>query len=180
MVAQHLAFGHGARVATLTSIMSTTGGHGVGRTHPQARWVLTTPTPVRDRDDYLDHVVAVATTIGTPDRVDAAARARAAVSWDRGVHPHGTARQLLAIRADGDRTARLAAVQLPTLVVHGDRDPLIDVSGGEATARAVAGARLEVVAGMGHDLPPVHVDGEVVPALLAHLWAHPAPAAASR
>jgi pimeloyl-ACP methyl ester carboxylesterase len=77
----------------------------------------------------------------------------ARASFDRGYHPAGTARQLLAILASGDRTQALGSLDVPTVVIHGMDDPLIDVSGGKATAAAISGARLEVIEGMGHDLP---------------------------
>jgi pimeloyl-ACP methyl ester carboxylesterase len=170
MIAQHLAFTHPDRVHTLTSVMSTTGARGVGRPHQRARWVLTTPPPTGDRDAYLDHAVALAHAVGTPGEIDEArVRARASAAWERGgVHPHGTARQFLAIRADGDRTGRLGAVRAPTLVLHGTQDPLIDVSGGHATAAAVPGARLTLVDGLGHDLPVGRLDDLLDP-VLAHL-----------
>jgi pimeloyl-ACP methyl ester carboxylesterase len=169
MVAQHLAVGHGHRVRTLTSLMSTTGARRVGAPHREVRWVLTSPPPAHDREAYVAHARRLARAIGTPGHVDDdRVRARAEVSWRRGIHPQGTARQLLAIRGDGDRTARLASVTAPTLVLHGTRDPLIDVSGGRATAAAVPGARLELVEGMGHDLP-VTMLPQVLEPLLAHL-----------
>jgi pimeloyl-ACP methyl ester carboxylesterase len=169
MIAQHLAIGHPERVATLTSAMSTTGARRTGWPHREVRWVLTSPPPTDDRDAYVDHVVRMGRAIGTPGHVDAdRLRARALVTWERGVHPHGTARQFLAIRADGDRTDRLADVSAPTLVLHGTADPLIDVSGGHATAAAIPHARLELVDGMGHDLP-VSMLTPVVEHLLAHL-----------
>ncbi|GGI06861.1 alpha/beta fold hydrolase [Egicoccus halophilus] len=174
MIAQHVALGTPRRVASLTSLMSMTGAADTGQTHASVRWVLTTPAPVADPDAYVEHALAVARAVGSPGRVDEdAVRARAAVEFARGVHPQGTARQLLAIRGDGDRTARLGAVAAPTLVVHGDRDPLIDVSGGAATAAAIAGSRLEVVAGLGHDLPDAFVDARVLPLLVDHLRAAP-------
>ena len=80
-------------------------------------------------------------------------RERAALSYDRGDDPLGVARRLLAVFASGDRTARLASVSTPTLVIHGTSDPLIDVSGGRATAQAVPDAQLVTIDGMGHDLP---------------------------
>ena len=80
-------------------------------------------------------------------------RARAAASYDRGIHPDGTARQLVAILASGDRTEALRQLDVPTEVIHGTDDLLIDVSGGKATAAAIPGARLELIPGMGHDLP---------------------------
>jgi pimeloyl-ACP methyl ester carboxylesterase len=154
MIAQHLAFTHADRVATLTSVMSTTGARRVGHPHQRAKWVLSQVPPLHDRDAYLAHTLEVARATGTPAHLDEdRVRARAAACWVRGVHPHGTARQFLAIRGDGDRTARLRRVVAPTLVVHGTADPLIDVSGGRATADAIDGARLLLVDGLGHDLP---------------------------
>jgi pimeloyl-ACP methyl ester carboxylesterase len=168
MIAQHLAFGHPDRIATLTSAMSTTGARRTGWPHREVRWVLTAPPPTDDRDAYVDHVVRMGRAIGTPGHVDDdRLRARATVTWERGVHPHGTARQFLAIRADGDRTGRLAGVTAPTLVLHGTADPLIDVSGGHATVAAIPGARLELLEGMGHDLPL-----SMLPPVLEHLLAH--------
>jgi pimeloyl-ACP methyl ester carboxylesterase len=168
MIAQHLAFGHPERVRTLTSVMSMTGARRVGTPHRRVRWVLTTLSPT-DRDAYLAHAVRLAQAIGSPGRVDPSrVRQLAAAAWERGVHPQGTARQFLAIRADGDRTDRLTTVEAPTLVVHGTEDPLIDVSGGHATAAAVPGAELVLVDGMGHDLPVPFLP-QVVDPLLAHL-----------
>lgn len=168
MVAQHLAFAYPERVRTLTSLMSTTGRRDVGFPHPRVNWVLSTPAPLT-LEEYLPFAVEVAEAIGSPGIVDhERIAARGTVTFHRGIHPRGTARQLLAIRADGDRTTRLGDVRAPTLVVHGGADPLIDVSGGHATARAVAGARLVVVPGMGHDLP-VALLGEVLDPVVAHL-----------
>lgn len=80
-------------------------------------------------------------------------RRQAGDAFDRAFRPAGVSRQFLAILADGDRTSRLAGVRAPTLVVHGLDDTLVQPSGGEATAAAIPGARLELVEGMGHDLP---------------------------
>jgi pimeloyl-ACP methyl ester carboxylesterase len=172
MIAQHVALGHPGRVATLTSVMSTTGARSVGGPSAAAKPVLSTVAPTDDLDAYVEHVVWTQGLTGTPGHVEeyrAAARAR--VKWARGLAAVGTARQLLAIRSDGDRTGRLGAVTAPTLVLHGDADPLIHVSGGEATAAAIPGARLEVVPGWGHDLPRSYHD-RLVPLVLDHLAAH--------
>ncbi len=172
MIAQHLAFDHPDRVATLTSVMSNTGHRDTGQADPEAGWVLTTPTP-SDHDAYLAHAIELARAIGSPGHLDEArVLARAEVTHARGIHPAGTARQLLAIRADRDRTGRLAGVRAPTLVVHGTADPLIGVSGGHATAAAIDGAQLELVEGMGHDLPVALLE-EVTRPLLSHLATHP-------
>jgi pimeloyl-ACP methyl ester carboxylesterase len=171
MLAQHLAFGHPDRVASLTSVMSTTGARRVGQPAERAKPVLTTVAPAHDLDAYVAHTVSMAGLIGTPGHVDGdRTAAKARVKFARGVYPMGTARQLLAIRADGDRTARLGDVATPTLVLHGDADPLIDVSGGHATAAAIPGARLEVVPGWGHDLPVAYLD-RLAPTVLDHLAA---------
>jgi pimeloyl-ACP methyl ester carboxylesterase len=169
MIAQHLAFSHTDRVATLTSVMSTTGAPGVGLPHERARWVLTRVPPLHDRTAYLAHALEMVRATGSPGHLDEdRARARAGASFERGIHPHGTARQFLAVRADGDRTARLRRVVAPTLVVHGTDDPLIDVSGGRATAAAIPGARLVLVEGLGHDLPMAFLD-QVLEPTLEHL-----------
>jgi pimeloyl-ACP methyl ester carboxylesterase len=93
--------------------------------------------------------------IGSPGYPFDEARVRrlAAASYDRCFHPAGTARQLVAILASGDRTEALRGVRAPTLVIHGANDPLVSVSGGKATAAAIPGAELKVIPGMGHDLP---------------------------
>ena len=94
--------------------------------------------------------------IGSPgfETDDVALRSRAEATYDRGIHPDGTARQLVAILASGDRTQALGAVDVPTVVIHGTEDVLVDVSGGKATAEAIPGAELVLIEGMGHDLPP--------------------------
>ena len=93
--------------------------------------------------------------IGSPGFAadEGALRARAEASYDRGIYPDGTGRQLLAIVASGDRTEALRELDVPTTVIHGTDDILVDVSGGKATAAAIPGARLELIEGMGHDLP---------------------------
>jgi pimeloyl-ACP methyl ester carboxylesterase len=154
MVAQELALRHPERVLSLTSVMSSTGDRSVGQPHPEGLGALLNAPP-QDREAFAAWAVQNFRVIGSPgfpadeERI----RARALASYDRGRNPAGTARQLAAILASGDRTEALGRVHMPTLVIHGADDPLIDVSGGEATARAIPGARLIVIPGMGHDLP---------------------------
>jgi pimeloyl-ACP methyl ester carboxylesterase len=154
MIAQTLAIEHPERVLSLTSIMSSTGAPGVGQPHPEAIPALLTRPPA-DREGFAEFVVRTWRLIGSPgfEADEEALRERGRAMFDRGLYPDGTARQLLAILASGDRTEALRKLHVPTLVVHGTRDVLIDVSGGKATAAAIPGARLEVVEGMGHDLP---------------------------
>ncbi len=167
MIAQQLAIAHPERLRSLTSIMSTTGSPAAGQPTEEAMTVLTRPAPT-DRAAYVERAVESARVIGSPGLVDdEAVRRRAAAAFDRAFHPRGVMRQIQAIMASGDRTEQLAEVAVPTLVVHGTEDPLVTISGGEATARAIPGARLHVIEGMGHDLPPGFLP-EIVGALVAH------------
>jgi pimeloyl-ACP methyl ester carboxylesterase len=154
MIGQTLAIERPERVLSLTSIMSTTGDPAVGQPHPEALPALLTPAPA-DREGFIEFVVRTWAVIGSPgfDADEDALRKLAGASYDRGIHPAGTVRQLLAILASGDRTAALRTLSLPTVVIHGTDDPLIDVSGGKATAAAIPGTELVLIEGMGHDLP---------------------------
>ena len=155
MIAQTMAIRHPERVLSLTSIMSSTGDQAVGQPRPEILPVMLTPAPA-DRAGFAQHQVGVFKRIGSPgypmdeDRI----RGLCEQSYDRCFSPAGFYRQLLAILASGSRTADLASVRAPALVIHGEDDPLIDVSGGRATAAAIPGAELIVIPGMGHDLPP--------------------------
>ncbi|WP_448627194.1 alpha/beta fold hydrolase [Geodermatophilus sp. URMC 64] len=154
MIAQLVAVRHPARVRSLTSIMSTTGDPAVGAPAEAAMGVLLAP-PATDRASAIERAVDTYRVIGSPgfEFDEQALRERAALSYDRRYNPAGVARQLAAILTTPDRTADLGAVAVPTLVVHGAQDPLVDVSGGRATAAAIPGSELLVVDGMGHDLP---------------------------
>ncbi|MGY1739967.1 MULTISPECIES: alpha/beta fold hydrolase [unclassified Blastococcus] len=154
MIAQSLAIRHPRRVRSLTSIMSTTGESGVGSPAEVALGVLLAPA-ARTRDEALQRAVDTYRVIGSPgfDFDEDALRERAGLSFDRAHDPAGVARQLAAILTTDDRTSHLGEIAVPTLVVHGAQDTLVDVSGGRATAAAIPGAELWVVEGMGHDLP---------------------------
>lgn len=154
MIAQHVAMAYAERTRSLTSVMSTTGARDVGHPTEEATRVLLTPLPADDLDEYLAAAMASRRVIDSPDYFDEAEmREHLLALWEHGVHPEGTVRQFLAILADGDRTDRLAAIEVPTLVIHGVLDPLIDKSGGEATAKAIPHAELLLVDGMAHDVP---------------------------
>ena len=156
MIAQTLAIRHPGRVLSLVSIMSSTGNRAVGQPHPEALTALLT-RPSADREKYAESAVAAFRIIGSPgfEADEEKLRERARASFDRGYHPEGTGRQLVAILASGDRTEALRRLDVPAVVIHGMDDPLIDVSGGKATAAAIPGAELELIEGMGHDLPRV-------------------------
>jgi pimeloyl-ACP methyl ester carboxylesterase len=115
---------------------------------------LLRPLP-REREAYVEAATSAFRLIGSPgfDRDEAELREMLELSYERGVNPDGTRRQLAAILAAGDRTDALARIEAPTVVIHGAADRLVAPSGGRATAAAIPGARLVLVDGMGHDLP---------------------------
>ena len=154
MIAQTIAIEHPQRVLSLCSIMSNTGARWSGQPKLATYRVLL-GTPPKDRDKFIDHVLKVYRVIGSPDfdRDEDDLRDLAARSYDRGRNPAGSGRQLAAIIASGDRTDRLRGVSAPTVVIHGTKDRLVSPSGGRATAKAIPGARLVKIEGMGHDLP---------------------------
>ena len=154
MIAQLLAIEHPERVGSLTSIMSTTGHHQVGQATDAARALFLLP-PVTTREDAIDRAVLFNRTVGSPayPTDETELRDRAVRAFDRALNPQGIARQLAAAMTTPDRTEDLRRLDLPTLVIHGADDPIIAVSGGQATAEAIPGAELVVIDGMGHDLP---------------------------
>jgi pimeloyl-ACP methyl ester carboxylesterase len=154
MIAQQMAIERPARVRSLCSMMSTTGSRRVG--HPSYKtFGLLLAKPPREREAAIERAVKTFKVIGSPGYPFEEERIReiAGRSFDRGHSHAGIMRQLHAITASGDRTARLGELDLPALVIHGKNDVLVNPSGGRATARAIPGARLKVIEGMGHDLP---------------------------
>jgi pimeloyl-ACP methyl ester carboxylesterase len=157
MIAQTMAVEYPERVRSLTSIMSTTGNRWKGQPGLSMYPYLLRKAP-SDRDAFVQYMLAAFDAIGSRElpRDRERLRTTAERSYDRGIHPAGTARQLGAIIASGDRTAALRGITAPTLVIHGTSDRLVAPSGGRATAQAIPGARLLMIEKMGHDLP----DGE--------------------
>jgi pimeloyl-ACP methyl ester carboxylesterase len=155
MIAQTLAIRHPERVLSFTSIMSTTGDQAVGQPRPDVIAALITPAPA-DREGFIAHQVGLFGMISSPDYPLPQELLREVIGqmYDRSYYPVGFMRQLTGVLASGDRTAALGNVDLPALVIHGEADPLIQPDGGEATARAIPGAKLVKIPGMGHDLPP--------------------------
>jgi pimeloyl-ACP methyl ester carboxylesterase len=154
MIAQELALRHPERVLSLTSIMSTTGERRAGRPKLRVMSTLMRRAP-HDRQGFIEHFVRLFRLIGSRGYPYDEQRIRelAAATYERDHDPAGTGRQLAAILASGDRTERLRSLRLPVTVIHGRDDPLVPLRGGKATARAVEGARLIAIPGMGHDLP---------------------------
>jgi pimeloyl-ACP methyl ester carboxylesterase len=154
MIGQTLAIEQPERIRSLVSIMSTTGSRRVGVPTLKAFGVMLAEAP-KGRDAYVERIVKTFKVIGSPAYPMDEARFRelAGRLYDRSHNPRGVLRQMHAITASGDRTAALRKLSLPATVIHGTRDPLVRPSGGRATARAIPGARLRIVEGMGHDLP---------------------------
>jgi pimeloyl-ACP methyl ester carboxylesterase len=154
MIAQLIAARYPDRVLSLVSIMSTTGNRRVGKPHPRMALRMLRK-PARDRAGYIEDHIDTYRAIGSQgfDFEEEHKRQRAGRCFERGIHTAGSARQLAAIMATPDRTALLGQVRVPTTVIHGDADPLVNVSGGRATAAAISHARLVILPGMGHDLP---------------------------
>lgn len=169
MIAQHIAFSHPGKVISLTSIMSTTGNPKLPAANREALAVLTRRPASMAEAVLVEHGMLVGRTIGSPGYPADEARLRASTTANvrRSIYPAGMPRQLAAIIADGDRRARLAAVRAPTLVIHGEGDPLVPVEGGRDTAAHIPGARLKTIPGMGHDLPLALVD-EIADAIAGH------------
>jgi pimeloyl-ACP methyl ester carboxylesterase len=155
MIAQHLAAAHPQRVKSLTLMMTTSGA----RRLPQPRWEVRRALMARPRGrsaaDVAAHLQGILELIGSPAYRGDPARvhARVLASVQRSYRPAGTARQLLAIAADGDRSGLLARISAPTRVIHGHADPLVPVACGHDLARRIAAAQADIVPGMGHDLP---------------------------
>ncbi len=153
MIAQTMAARRPERVLSLTSIMSTP-SPGLSNPKPQAQAALMRP-PATSREASIAQVIEASRVIGSPGYpLDEQWCAElAGQMWDQGRDPAGVMRQTLAIFASGDRTEAVRGIRVPTLVVHGDSDPLIDVAAGQRTAQLIEDAELLVIPGMGHDLP---------------------------
>jgi len=154
MIAQTMAIDHPGRVSSLVSIMSSTGSRRVGWQHPRLLTQLLAHN--RDsRDGYIKSAERTWQRIGSPGYPPSPeeVRERAGETFDRGISVSGAVRQMQAVVSQPDRSAALHRLRLPAMVIHGLADPMVHVSGGRATARAIPGCELLLVPGMGHDLP---------------------------
>ena len=166
MVAQRLALEHPARVRSLVLMMTTSGARQLPGPTPAARAALLGRPRAPTAEAMLEHYMKLFRTIGSPayPAPEADLRAMLAQSLRRGGlnSAAGVTRQLTAIAADGDRTPLLGRIRVPTQVIHGQADPLVPLACGRQLAQVIAGARLDAVEGMGHDLPaplwPLFVD----------------------
>jgi pimeloyl-ACP methyl ester carboxylesterase len=172
MIAQAVAIRHPERVATLTSVMSTTGDPEVGMPSAEAIGTLLEPPP-SGPDELADRRVRSAHIWGSIGLFDEdELRREARTHWERQSDPTGVTRQFAAILASGSRTEDLRKLDIPTLVVHGTVDNLVAPSGGERTAEVIPDAKLLMIEGMGHDLPRPLWD-QFVDAVAAHAQQHP-------
>jgi pimeloyl-ACP methyl ester carboxylesterase len=159
MITQKVAIAHPDRVLSITSIMAAPAANPpILQSTPEAAAVLNVPPPdpKADFDAFVANGVRNARTIGSPAYPwdEAALRERVVSEYRRAFNPAGVARQRSAIGADGDRTEDLKQLKVPAVVMHGADDPLVMPIGGELTAKAIPGAELRIIPGMGHDLPP--------------------------
>lgn len=168
MITQALVINHQERFLSACSIMSTTGDRTVGVPTGEAVTALMRPVAT-SRDEAIEASLEGSRVIGSPQYPtdESELRERAAAAYDRSYCPDGTARQLAAILASPDRTEGLRGVRLPFLVIHGEADPLVTLSGGQATSAAVPGSKLITIPGMGHDLPE-ELWGPVTDAIVAN------------
>jgi pimeloyl-ACP methyl ester carboxylesterase len=160
MIAQHLASAYPQRVTSLTLMMTSSGARGLPRAQPHVQRALLSRPRGRSDEAVATHLQHVLELIGSPAyRGDpAAAYERVLASVRRAYRPAGTARQLLAIVADGDRSSMLSRIVAPSRVIHGEADPLVPVACGRDLARRIADAQADFIAGMGHDLPEALFD----------------------
>ncbi|HTN80994.1 MAG TPA: alpha/beta fold hydrolase [Acidimicrobiales bacterium] len=158
MIVQTLAIEHADRLRSVTSVMSTTGEPHVGTSTPEAQARLF-GAPATDRASAIANHLEGLQIWGSPGKVDVEAQSRyAGEAFDRAFDPPGVARQIMAVMASGSRADALRAVRVPTLVMHGSADTLLDPSGGRRTAELIPGARFVLLEGMGHDYPEAYWD----------------------
>lgn len=154
MIAQTMAIARPGRVLSLTSIMSTTGNRKVGWQHPRVIPAML-GSAGSTRESYVEAALKSAKVIGSPSYPsdESLERDRAIETYDRGWTASGVGRHMMAVLTQPDRTRDLAKLDLPATVIHGLRDPLVNPSGGRATAGAIPGSEFISIAGMGHDIP---------------------------
>ncbi len=173
MIAQRVALAAPERVQSLTSIMSSSGARELPQADPKVMRVLFSRPANSSRDAIVAHYVRLYKAIGSPGfpTDQAELTQRIAMGVDRSFHPAGTMRQMVAIAADSTRAQELARIDKPTLVLHGQADPLVPFAHGQDTARRIPGARFAGIEGMGHDLAAGVVERllpHMAPFLLAH------------
>ena len=155
MIAQHVAARYPQRCLSFTQIFSTTGNPKLPPARKEALQALVTRPKSDEEETLIEHGIMLARTIGSPGypSSEERLRERTRTSVRRSFYPEGPTRHLSAIVADGDRRPMLRKIEVPTLVLHGEDDPLVPCEGGRDTAQCIPGARIETIKGWGHDLP---------------------------
>jgi pimeloyl-ACP methyl ester carboxylesterase len=168
MIGQTIAINYPERVKTLTSIMSSTGNPELPEPEPEALSIHIT-TPSSERAENIEQSVEAWRVLNGPkfSLDEDLIRERAGRAFDRCYYPAGSARQTSAILASGSRKEDLRNVKAPTLVIHGDADPLVPIEGGKDTASSITGAELMIIEGMGHSIP-VEVAPRIIEAITRH------------
>ncbi len=168
MIAQSIAIHYPERIRTLTSIMSSTGNPNLPQPEPEVASILVTRPP-SERAEYIDYSLEIWRILNGPKFPidEQLVRERSGRAFDRSYYPYGTGRQLAAILASGSRNDALKDVRTPTLIIHGDEDPLIPVEGGIDTAETIPGAELMIIEGMGHTIP-TEVEPRIIEAIVRH------------
>ncbi len=172
MIAQMMAIEHGHRARSMVSIMSSTGNPELPQATPEASAALMSPAGTT-LEEVLDRAVSTARVIGSPayPAPEEDIRARAKADFERSFYPVGTARQMAAVAATGNRKPQLQSLTVPTLVIHGKADPLVPVEAGVDTHETIAGSELRLFDGMGHDLPEA-LWPDIVNAISMHTGEH--------
>ena len=169
MIAQTMAIRHPERLLSLISIYSTTGNPGLPQADPEVMRILMTPPPVERKASIEFSVNVFRALAGKGFPFDEVwFQAQAARSYDRGFYPEGVGRQLVAVLAQSNRKPALASVRVPTLVIHGDDDPLLPLEAGKDTADAIPGSKFMIIKGMGHDMPHKGAWSQIMDAVAAH------------
>ena len=156
MIAQQMAVRHAAKVKSLTLMMTSSGSRRLpGPTLKVRGAMISRPTDPKNTQSVIDHYVKLYRLIGSPayPAAEAYLQERLGMSVRRAHRPQGAARQMVAIAADGNRSKLLARIKVPTQIIHGGQDPLIPVAAGHDLAAKIKGATIDVIDGMGHDLP---------------------------
>ena len=169
MIAQHFAARHADKCLSLTSIFSTTGNPKLPPAKKEAMEVLIKRPRSTEEEVLVEHGMKLARTIGSPGYPGDEERLREKVTQGirRSFYPEGPTRHLSAIIADGDRRAMLKDIAVPTLVLHGEDDPLVPCEAGRDTAACIPGAKIRTIPGWGHDLP-LELAGDLADSIAAH------------
>lgn len=160
MIGQHMAARYPQRCLSFTQIFSTTGNPRLPAARKEALAALVKRPASTDEAVLVDHGMMLARTIGSPayPAEEERLRERVTAGLRRSFYPEGATRHLSAVVADGDRRSMIRRITVPTLVLHGEDDPLVPCEGGRDTAATIPGARIRTIPGWGHDLPPELVD----------------------